>query len=102
MAAKATSVAFRFSGAGEKGTVRTAVYIDGFNLYYAALKGTPYKWLDIAAFCRAVLPDNAEVCKIKYFTAKVSNRSQRGNQAGKQSIYLKAICASCPELELLH
>jgi hypothetical protein len=23
---------------------RAAVYIDGFNLYYGALKGTPYKW----------------------------------------------------------
>ena len=76
--------------------MRTAVYIDGFNLYYAALKGSPYKWLDIAAFCRAVLPDNAEICKIKYFTAKVSNRSQRDNKAGKQSIYLKAIQANCP------
>lgn len=25
----------------------TTIYIDGFNLYYGALKGTPYKWLDI-------------------------------------------------------
>jgi site-specific recombinase XerD len=28
---------------------RTIVYIDGFNLYYRALRGTPHKWLDIAA-----------------------------------------------------
>jgi hypothetical protein len=25
----------------------THVYIDGFNLYYGALKKTPYKWLNI-------------------------------------------------------
>lgn len=25
----------------------THVYIDGFNLYYGLLKGTPYKWLDL-------------------------------------------------------
>lgn len=25
----------------------TNVYIDGFNLYYGALKGSPYKWLDL-------------------------------------------------------
>ena len=25
----------------------TIVYIDGFNLYYRALKGTPYKWLNL-------------------------------------------------------
>ncbi len=26
--------------------VKTNFYIDGFNLYYGAVKGTPYKWLD--------------------------------------------------------
>ncbi len=25
----------------------TNVYVDGFNFYYGAVKGTPYKWLDI-------------------------------------------------------
>jgi hypothetical protein len=29
--------------------MRTIVYVDGFNLYYGALKGTPYRWLDILA-----------------------------------------------------
>lgn len=82
--------------------MRTAVYIDGFNLYYAALKGTQYKWLDIAAFCQAVLPDNSEIAKIKYFTAKVSNRSQSDNKAGKQGIYLKALRAQCPKLEIIY
>ena len=24
---------------------RTHVYVDGFNLYFGALRGTPYKWL---------------------------------------------------------
>lgn len=81
--------------------MRTAVYIDGFNLYYAALKGTPYKWLDIAAFCRAVLPDNADICQIKYFTAKVSNRAPGDNKAGKQSIYLKALRTQAPELQVV-
>jgi hypothetical protein len=27
--------------------MRTSIYIDGFNLYYRAIKGTPYKWLDL-------------------------------------------------------
>jgi hypothetical protein len=27
----------------------TNVYIDGFNLYYGCLKGTPHKWLDLDA-----------------------------------------------------
>ena len=25
---------------------RVIAYIDGYNLYYGLLKGTPYKWLD--------------------------------------------------------
>src|SRR5271165_304286 len=35
---------------------RTIVYIDGFNLYYRALKGTAHKWLDIASMSAACLP----------------------------------------------
>jgi len=39
--------------------MRTYVYIDGFNLYYGALKGTPYKWLDVKALFKAILrPEN--------------------------------------------
>ena len=26
--------------------MRTRVYVDGFNLFYGALKGTPFKWVD--------------------------------------------------------
>jgi hypothetical protein len=29
--------------------MRVRVYVDGFNLYYRALRGTPYKWLDLLA-----------------------------------------------------
>lgn len=36
--------------------VGTYVYIDGFNLYYRALKGTPYKWLDLERLCGLLLP----------------------------------------------
>jgi hypothetical protein len=34
------------------------VYIDGFNLYYGAVKGSPYKWLDLAALCHRTLPSD--------------------------------------------
>jgi len=27
--------------------MKTNVYVDGFNLYYRALKRTPYKWLNL-------------------------------------------------------
>ena len=35
--------------------MRTFVYVDGFNLYYGALKGTPFKWLDLVALFEKVL-----------------------------------------------
>lgn len=38
--------------------MRTNVYIDGFNLYYGAVKGTPYKWLDVAALSAKLFPRN--------------------------------------------
>ncbi len=31
---------------------RTIVFIDGFNLYYSRLRGSPFKWLDIVALFR--------------------------------------------------
>ena len=39
---------------------RTIVYIDGFNLYYGLLRFTSYKWLDIVAFAKALLPHPEE------------------------------------------
>ena len=35
--------------------MRAFVYVDGFNLYYGALKGTPWKWLDPVALLERVL-----------------------------------------------
>jgi hypothetical protein len=52
-------------------SLKTYVYIDGFNLYYGALRKTRYKWLDLAKFCQTILP-NDYIVAIKYFTAKVS------------------------------
>ena len=39
---------------------RTIVYIDGFNLYYGLLRFTSYKWLDIVAFAKSLLPHPEE------------------------------------------
>lgn len=41
--------------------MNTIVYIDGFNLYYGAVKGTPYKWLDLQALCQMLLPQHNTV-----------------------------------------
>jgi hypothetical protein len=49
--------------------VRANVYVDGFNLYHAALKGTPYKWLDLRRLARFLLPNDG-IHRIRYFTAR--------------------------------
>ncbi len=70
--------------------MRTIVYVDAFNLYYGALKGTPYKWLDLQALCRIMIARN-EVIGIKYFTARVQPRPGDPGQPNRQSIYLRAL-----------
>lgn len=69
---------------------RTIVYIDGFNLYYCALRGTPHKWLNLEALCQAVLPASAAVTAINYYTAYVSGRFDPTVQH-RQNRYLRAL-----------
>ena len=49
--------------------MRTRAYVDGFNLYYGALKDTPFKWLDLVEITRRLLPAGHVVDKLNYFTA---------------------------------
>ena len=46
--------------------MRTSVYIDGLNLYYGALKGTTFKWLDPMKLTAAVLPQRCVVDRVLY------------------------------------
>ena len=71
----------------------TYVYIDGFNLYYGALRKTKYKWLDLEKFCQALLP-NDNIASIKYFTAKVSGLPRDPGEPIRQQLYLRAIQTS--------
>ncbi len=44
---------------------RTFVYVDGFNLYYRAVKDTPYKWLNIKRLCDLALGARYRVVRVK-------------------------------------
>ena len=68
----------------------TIVYVDGFNFYYGAVKGTPHKWLDFEELCRRLLPRD-DIVKIRYFTARVSARPDDPQQADRQDTYLRAL-----------
>ena len=79
--------------------MRTRVYVDGFNLYYGALKGTPFKWLDLVTLAYQLLPAGYSVTKLKYFTARVSGIPDAGAPA-RQQAYLRAL-ATLPEVQVL-
>lgn len=79
--------------------MRTRVYVDGFNLYYGALKDTPFKWLDPVKLAYQLLPAGHSVTKLKYFTARVSGIRDAGAPA-RQQAYLSAL-GTLPEVEIL-
>lgn len=76
------------------------VYVDGFNLYYGALKRTPFKWLDLSALIRTLLPtDNIQ--EIHYFTARVSSRPYKPTSARDQALYIRAL-RTIPNLRIVY
>ena len=76
----------------KKEELRTAVYIDGFNLYHGCLQGHEhYKWLDIEALCHNLLT-NRPIVSIKFFTARIKEKAARRPKAqARQDAYLRAI-----------
>ena len=74
----------------------TNVYVDGFNLYYGCLKGSPYKWLDLGALFAKLLPGN-DIHRIRYFTARIKPRPDDPQAPARQDAYLTAL-RSIPRL----
>ncbi len=68
----------------------TNVYVDGFNLYYRALKDGPFRWLDLRRLAEALLPRD-DIQRISYFTARLDARPGNPNQPRRQLVYLRAL-----------
>jgi hypothetical protein len=81
--------------------MKVYVYVDGFNLYYGCLKGSPYKWLNIQKLSELLFP-NHTIAKIKYFTApiKIRENDRDHDKPNRQQIYLRAL-RTIPELEII-
>ena len=75
----------------------TNVYIDGFNLYYRALKDTPFRWLDLPKLAETLFPQD-DINRVCYFTARLDVRPGNPKQAQRQLIYLRAL-ATLPRLD---
>ena len=78
--------------------IRTYVYVDGFNLYYRALRHTRFKWLNLVVLSQALLGPGHEVVCVRYFTAPVSGKHDPG-QPVRQQRYLRAL-ASLPAVSI--
>ncbi len=70
--------------------MKANIYVDGFNLYYGAVRRTPYKWLNIADMCRVMMP-NDDINRIRYFTALVDPRPNDPDQLTRQKTFLRAL-----------
>ena len=70
---------------------KTRVYIDGYNLYYGLLKGTPWKWLDLELFSKSLLNPDHEIVSIVYFTAPVKTHPHDPAALDRQKIYLQGL-----------
>ncbi len=61
----------------------TNLYIDGFNLYYRALKDTSLRWLDLRKLAEILFPSDS-INKVCYFTARLDARPGNPGQAQRQ------------------
>jgi len=85
--------------------LRTRVYVDGYNLYYGCLKGTPYKWLDPLTLFERILPtvmasiapngaltSELDPLSIKFFTAPILEKAAKASDSLRcQERYHKAL-----------
>jgi uncharacterized LabA/DUF88 family protein len=78
----------------------TNAYIDGFNFYYGAVQGTPFKWLNLDTLVRQLLRGHS-INKVKYFTARVDDRDGDPTQSQRQDTYHRAL-SSLPTVEIFY
>jgi hypothetical protein len=77
---------------------KVIVYIDGFNLYYRALRKPEHKWLDVQAMAEALFPDD-DVVSVKYFTAKIQPSKIDPRKHIRQQVYFRAL-QTLPKVQL--
>ena len=79
--------------------MRVRVYVDGFNLYYRALKSLnpDCKWLNPLALARSLLDPEDSIDRVRYFTARVSARAGDPEAPKRQQAYLSAL-GTVPEV----
>lgn len=70
--------------------MKSILYIDGFNFYSSAVKGTPLRWVNPLALISRTFPRN-QIVAIKYFTARVSPLPGDPDQPIRQAMHWRAL-----------
>jgi hypothetical protein len=73
---------------------RTIIYVDGFNLYYGAVRGGRHKWLNLQRFFELLRPHD-DIHQIHYFSALVD-----GPTRPNQEVYLQAL-GTLPKVNII-
>ena len=71
-------------------------YVDGLNLYYGALRDSPYRWLDLGKLSPGLLKASDHVQRIRYFTALIDHPTDP-TVGQRQKRYIRAL-GSIPNL----
>ncbi len=81
--------------------MRANVYVDGFNLYYSALRlrFADCKWLDLRKLSETLFP-NDTIARVRYFTARISARPDDPQQPARQQAYLRALATTGVDIHL--
>lgn len=82
------------------GPLKWAMYVDGYNFYYAIKSGRAkiplhLGWCDFGRLAREIIRDQGVLSKIKYFTAPVEELGKSGGEGGseraRQATWLRAV-----------
>ncbi len=78
--------------------MRVAAYVDGFTLYNGLKDkhGRKYLWLGLQALVASLLLPDQILVAVRYFSARVRGEAS----AYRQGVYLDALDAHCPLLEI--
>lgn len=74
--------------------MRTAIYVDGFNLFHSLLENRKgVKWLDLEAMAAGALSSQNRICLVRYFTARVTGSVADPDKPSRQDVYIRALRA---------
>jgi uncharacterized LabA/DUF88 family protein len=76
----------------EMSNVTARVYVDGFNFYHGAIKHfRGRRWLNFWTFAERLIPANAVLDEVHYFTTRIHRRPHDPDAPERQATYLRAL-----------